>query len=419
MNKVRKFSAAALGLAFAVATPVVAIAATPAPEQSSLSRPSSSGVDRGDARREATALERRRDDDLGRGDRTRPGRFTREENVFLPSAIAVDGLETPGRATVTLPLYTAVTPDGDEASYIITESDDPRVARQLGLNVAPRLAYAEGTGADQQGSVRDGLLHLEGDVDFSPEPVLVPGTTEVAPGTTDFPPAEASPGAKGDEAYSSLVQLDSGAYLNIAIVANGTGTHDRLVSIDQEAGVVVMQLLNGWQDDEEYYYHLVTDSSDPVASTIEKATWVPKLANLFADRQAGFALDEESALLGFSPTANGPVEGEDPQGLNFTVRSGGQDPVNVFPIDPDNRKVRGNQYSPMWFAHVSQWTQEAIDAGEQRTITGLEDLNDLVDRGLVTSFVGSPGAASEYLGGLRSTDIIINCPVIAQPFSDR
>ena len=70
----------------------------------------------------------------------------------------------------------------------------------------------------------------------------------------------------------------------------------------------------------------------------------------------------------------------------------------------------------MWDAHLSMWTDEAIEAGERRRITSFEDLQSLVEAGSVTSFEGSPGEENDYVAGLRATNIIINCPVIAQPF---
>ncbi|CAA9519027.1 MAG: hypothetical protein AVDCRST_MAG79-84 [uncultured Thermoleophilia bacterium] len=88
----------------------------------------------------------------------------------------------------------------------------------------------------------------------------------------------------------------------------------------------------------------------------------------------------------------------------------------MFPLDPDNRKRNGNNYSPMWDAHVSQWTEAAIAAGQRRSIRGFEDLTSLVAQGRVGSFVGSPGRSNSFVAGLKATGIIINCPVIAQPF---
>jgi hypothetical protein len=85
--------------------------------------------------------------------------------------------------------------------------------------------------------------------------------------------------------------------------------------------------------------------------------------------------------------------------LNSTIVDGGADPVNVFPLDPDNDRRYFNNYSPMWDAHVNVWTDAAIAAGERRAIRGFGDLRDLVERGLVTSFAGSPGPANGFVAG--------------------
>ena len=365
---------------------------------------SAQGVDRRLANQEVRAI---RD---SRPDRDR-GRFTSEENVFLPSTIALDDLESPGLANATLPLYTGTGPAGERVHYVLTEASDFTTAQRLGLNYAPKLANAAGTGGDQEVSIRRGRMHFKGAVDFAPERVLTAG-----PAGSPFPPATAQPGAVADREWSSVVVLPSGSVLNAQVVANATGVHDRVISVDHEARTVTLQLLDGWQGGDRYYYHLVTDSSDPVAATIELGVYAPRLAKLPAFGRSQTA--DDSALLGFSPTANGETGAGNPdrQGLNSTIVDDDRDPVNVFPIDPDNRARRDNNYSPLWDAHVSMWTDAAIAAGQRRVITGFDDLERLVDAGLLTSFAGSTGRANEFVGGLRATGIIINCPVIAQPF---
>jgi hypothetical protein len=339
------------------------------------------------------------------------GRFTAEQNVFLPSTIALARLGSPGLANATLPLHTGVGPSGEQVHYILTEASDYVAAQRLGLNYAPKLANGVGTGGDQRVTVHRGRLHFRGAVDFSPERVLVAG-----PHGSPFPPATAQPGAVADDEWSSLVVLPSGLVLNAQVVANATGRHDRVISLNARARTVTLQLLDGWQDGDRYYYHLVTDSSDPVAATIELGVYAPRLARLPAFGRSG--PDDDSALLGFSPTANGETGAGNPdrQGLNSTIVDDDRDPVNVFPLDPDNRQRRDNNYSPLWDAHVSSWTQEAIAAGQRRAITGFDDLAQLVDAGVLESFAGSSGRANEFVGGLRATGIIINYPVIAQPF---
>jgi len=373
------------------------------------------------ALREARALLNARPERAGKARRaraasasSRAGRrhFPREQNVFLKSAIRLRDLETPGRANVTLPAFTGVGPDGRaNVSYIVTEAADFDVARILGVNYAPKLAFGRGTDASQDVTLDRGRLRFRGAVDFSPVRVLRAGT-----GPSAFPPAEAQPGAVADEEWSSLVVLPSGSVLNVAVVANATGEHDRLIRMTRDRSEATLELLDGWQGGDRFYYHLVTDSSDPVAATVEQGVYSPRLGRLAAYGQSN--VFDQSALLGFSPNANGETGASNPQrqGLNSTIVDGDLDPVNVFPLDPDNDRRYLNNYSPMWDAHVSEWTEEAIASGQRRAITGFGDLRDLVERGLVRSFAGSMGESNGFVAGLRSTEIIINCPVIAQPF---
>ncbi len=387
-----------------VAAPAAAAAGSDVRSPATAAGKDGSSVDRRVANQEVRAI---RD---SRPERDR-GRFTSEQNVFLPSTIALADLESPGLANATLPLYTGTGPTGERVHYILTEAADYVTAQRLGLNYAPKLANGVGTGGDQQVTIKRGRLQFRGAVDFSPERVLTPG-----PDGAPFPPATAQPGAVADRHWSSLVVLPSGSVLNAQVVANATGVHDRVISVDHEARTVTLQLLDGWQGGDRYYYHLVTDSSDPVAATIELGVYAPRLARLPAFGRSLPA--DDSALLGFSPTANGETGAGNPdrQGLNSTIVDDDRDPVNVFPLDPDNRARRDNDYSPMWDAHVSMWTDAAIAAGQRRAITSFEDLAQLVAAGQLVSFAGSTGRANDFVGGLRATGIIINCPVIAQPF---
>ena len=370
------------------------------------------GLDEALALREAEALQSLAAEEAGRStDSFSRRRFTGEQNVFVRSTLAVNDLEDVDEANATFPLYKGVGPDGDDVDYIVTEASNFDVARRLGINYAPKLAFGRGSGGDQKVTLEEGRLNFKGAVDFGPERVLEKGD-----GPSAFPPSVAEPGAVADDQWSSLVVLPSGSVLNVAAVANDTGRHDRVISLDDAGRTVTMELLDGFQGGDQRYYHLVTDSSDPVAATIELGVYAPRLANLPAFGESD--VEDESALLAFSPNANGETGLNNPerQGLNSTIVDNDLDPINVFPLDPDNDKPYSNNYSPMWDAHVSMWTDEAIEAGERRRITGFEDLQSLVEAGSVTSFEGSPGEENDYVAGLRATDIIINCPVIAQPF---
>lgn len=336
-------------------------------------------------------------------------RFTREQNVFFPSALAVNFQSTP--KTVTLPLYKGIGPSGKPTYYIITEAANFNVAKLLGVNFSPKLIFGRDTEGSQDVTVESGLIKFKGDVNFGPARVLQPGTF---PAT--FPPSVNQPGAIGDAEYSPLLVLPSGSVINAPIVANETGTHDHLVSIDYIRGTVVFELLDGFQGGDQYYFHLVTDSSDPGAATIERGNYAPKLGKLPAFGQN--LPTDESALLGFSPVSNGETGLNNPkrQGLNSTILDGDiADPINIFPLDPDNNRKYNNNYSPMWDAHLNAWTQDAIQAGKRRRITSIEDLQQLVKEGSVVNFAGNVGPANGFIAGLRPTNVIINCPVIAQP----
>jgi hypothetical protein len=415
-------AAAPVAIGVASATEPARRPAPPAAAEPDPARGFDPGANRGAALREVRALltaEGRGGRALARELRDRDRRFTDEQNVFFPSTLALADLEDPERATADLPLFTGVGPDGqDDEQYIITEASDFVVAKLLGVNYAPKLVWARGSGGDQQVTLDDGRIRFKGAVDFAPELVVEPGTEEtIVPGTAVFPPVSVQPGAVADGEWSSAVVLPSGVVVNAQVVSNSSGVHDRVVDLAVEERRVTLELLDGFQGGDQLYYHLVTDASDPVAAALEKGVHAPRLANLATFGQS--TLDQESALLGFSPNINGLEGRDDPdrQGLNYTVASEGQDPINIFPLDPANGQRRDNNYSPFWDAHVNQWTAEAVDAGERRRITGFDDLRDLVDRGLVESGAISPaGEGNPFVVGLRPSGIIINCPVIAQPF---
>jgi len=336
-------------------------------------------------------------------------KFKKSDNVFLKSALAIDF--TYRKATVTLPMYKGMSPKGEPVYYIITESSDFDVAKRMGLNFSPKMKHAAGTPGAQMVTIEDGVIKFKGDVDFAPEYKVVAGSP------MPFPPKEAKPGAMGDLEWSSLVELPSGVVLNAQLVHNASGDHDRLMDKDLKKQTVTMSMLDGFQGGKQYYYHLVTDVSADLPAVLEKGVYAPKLALI---PEIGKSKpDDKSANLGFSPVLNGPTDtsngGE--QGFAASLANGGIDPINIFPIDPDNEDSSdNNNYSPMWDAHVSMWTEAAMKDGKVRQITSFEDLKSLIDEGLVESAVINPaGPGNPFVFGLRATNAIINCPVIAQP----
>ena len=352
-----------------------------------------------------------------------PVDFPDAYNVFLPSMTGVDlneiDADNPSGPTVRLPMFRGLDPAGNSVDYVITEASDAAVAERLGIIYAPRMAASpEGT---QPVTVDNGIMQFAGTVDFGPERFVTPGDPNAADGPnaitrSTFPPADFSPGAVADSAWSSYVVLPSGLVLNAQLVANATGVHDRVPysvqddqnnpNLDRTNRFVVLQLLDGWRGGERYFFHLVTDASVPDAASIELGVYAPLLAEIPA---AGVFPD--GGRLGFSPSVNGVADGPDgSQGLNITVVDQTIDPVNVFPITPEDPR-----YTPMWDVHLHMWTGEAIDAGMRRVVRGVDDLDDLVDRGLVTNFFGNDGPENEFIAGLMPANAIINCPALLQP----
>lgn len=336
--------------------------------------------------------------------------FPSSSNVFIKSVIEIDF--TYRFAWARLPLFRGVMDNAanPDCYYIITEASDPNLASQMGVNFAPRMKnIGDGSGYQRVTVDNNGLMHFSGTVDFNKVHSVIPGTT------TPFPPQVVKAGGLADANWSSFVILPDGVVLNAQMVQNSTGTMGRLqrMNIDDRTMDVIM--LDGFQNGGEYFYHIVTDVSVELPAALENGYVAPRLANIPSFASTGS--EATSAVLGFSPVLNGPMQLGKEQGFNVSINNKGIDPINVFPLPPDNSNLTdSNRYSPMWDAHVSQWTAAAVKAGKVRRITGFADLKSLVGQGLVESaYINPPGPSNPTVFGLRATKAFINCPVIAQP----
>lgn len=317
--------------------------------------------------------------------------------VFLDSAIAVDVFDQ----VVTLPLFSI--PDCSDPArslfYVVFESSDRDDAEIRGVNFSPKLANALGTSAVQPVDTGPTGACLHGTVDFTPEHIVVPGPT-------DFPPAAAAPGSTGNAAYSPLVTFEGRIVLNAPQVANETGLHDKVISIDFLAGRVTLRMTQGIYHGKDILY-VSTDASDPGAAAVEEATFAPNL-----NAAPGIATRDPrvSARSAIIPIVNGATGVDNPerQGLSSAILGEG-DPLNITEIHPRNRGEIV-MYSPLWDVHPAVWTDEAIAGGYRVRLNHHEDVIDAIEDGLIVS--GGAGPENPDLAGLRAAGFVVNCPVV-------
>jgi hypothetical protein len=314
----------------------------------------------------------------------------RLKKTFLNSTIALDITQQ----TITLPLFSGIH-NGSPVWYIVTESSDKKDARRRGVNWSPKLVNALGTAAVQTARTSNSAVNFAGTVDFSPTRILVNGPE-------GFPPLIAVPGAVGDTAYSPLFTTGNGIVLNASHVANNTGLHDSVVSIDFGNRTVTLSMLAGFYDDDGVLY-LRVDASTGELAAIEGSTFA---ANLNAAPTVGSS-EENSARAAIIPIVNGErgVSNPERQGLQSALLGEG-DPLNIIEEEPGD-----DDYSPIWDVHPAVWSQAASNAGLRRRLTSLDEVADEFARGNIIS--GGTGPANPAIEGLRAADFISNCPVTA------
>ena len=358
---------------------------------------------------------------------------SQEGDEFLPS----DKLTMPSilevnltRSFATLPLYRG-TADGESVWYVITDVSEEGLAKELGVNFAPRLVnITEGCpGCAQQVAATDGILgqgdvEFAGSVDFSPERVLVPGEG-------DFPPERAEPGAIADPAYSPFVQIEGSAVVyNASIVATGDGpfdvidhtdTHDRLMGIDTDAMTADLLFVSAFAHGEDIFY-LTFDGSTPLQAVLERGTFTPVIGGAPFANASDHPGGARSAIFTF---VNGQTGAESPpaQGADHVFRDGmlpdtanleneellpalraGGDAHNVLDSfttldDPALAAL----YSPLWDLRVGVWSAAAVTDGLNVAQTDANEIRQLAAAGVVTS----PGGVA-----LGSANVVINCPII-------
>jgi hypothetical protein len=304
--------------------------------------------------------------------------------LLFRSAIGVDG----SAETITLPLFKGQTTTGAPTWYVVIDSSSRSDAKRRGVNFAPRLGKALGTGAVERAHLTGGTVVFPGTVNFAPKRVVVPSAT-------GFPPKAFAPGAIGDRLYSPLVTTGDGVVLDAPQVKNATGKSDTVVGIDTARRQVTLKLLRGFFNGTSVLY-LRTDGSGTLVTALEASTYAPNLNKA-----------PDTANSGIIPVINGPLGKSNPkrQGLESALLGQG-DPLNITQTLPGSA-----DYSPVWDLHPVVWTAAAIKAGKQTQLTSTAEVARDFQAGLLTS--AGKGPADPTLGGVRALGMISICSTVA------
>ncbi|MEP6513115.1 MAG: hypothetical protein ABJA79_04565 [Parafilimonas sp.] len=355
-------------------------------------------------------------------DNVTPTPVLRELPNTLASAMEIDTIA----ATAILPLYRGKDANDGDVYFIITESNDVDVSIRMGLNWTPKLIHALGTVAVQNATVvNDGgpknphdfpVLKFSGNVDFAPTRNLVPG-----PDLYPLDPAS-EPGSVGDATYSPIVTYDGKILFNASHMANSTGVHDKVISMDKVNMTVKLQLVHGFYEGFKILY-TTNETSDNDLAALEGNTFAP---NMNAAPNPADDKSFRSAREALIPVINGQMGVGNPnrQGLRSAVAGEG-DPLNIFQEEAgcDNADdpaffCDAATYSPLWDVHPVMWTDESIASGAQVVVTTdkrevIAPINiiELYADGFLVS--GAPtGPRNSSLGGLNAAGIIVNCPIV-------
>lgn len=320
-------------------------------------------------------------------------------------------------STITLPLYQGHVKVSNESGsggsikkvwYILTDTDDKGNADALGLNWSPKLTYTGQAVRNATIERNTTLLFNGGMVDFKPDHMLTPGS---AP--NPFPPKEFQPGSVGDKDYTPLVRIENAGnhIYNAPIVASDVAAtqlnafcngnpdyslvHDKVVKICPEQGIVTIKLTSGFSFARPVLY-LSLDASNPIAATMESATFSVKLGAIATghDDSAFSAVERLFAFI------NGPTGKDNPQRQGFnSALTDGLSPLNILGGIP----TIATDYSPLWDLNIGQWTQKAIDSDYRSRLIEEFQILGFVEKGWITGPGGAP---------YGSAGIIVNCPIV-------
>ena len=362
------------------------------------------------------------------------------------------------RETARLPLYPGDAPvpghpgQTERVWYVLLDASDSGLAKDLGVNYAPKLAnLAIGDPAAVQTVTLDNpspaqnkfgpaLVHFQGAPDFSP-------TRTAVPGPSGFPLKSFSPGAVAGPGYSPFIKFaGSDVVYSAPIVAIGEGpfdvvhhtnTGDRVLSVHiagpSAAGqfnesYVDLLFVKGFDAGRPIVY-ISTDAGQPLTAVLERSTYVPALDKAPYSGGDDFLGSARERLFGFINGQTGASNSQ-AQGFVHLVKDGhasedastgntalinalrhGGDLLNVFGDFPTLADPRHAQaYSPLWDAQLGLWTDKAVKAGlNKRQIDEVQVFNLAARRpDLLTGVDPATGKPAPY----GAVGVDINCAVI-------
>jgi hypothetical protein len=374
------------------------------------------------------------------------------DHLTLESAIKVDL----SHETVRLPLYPgtayAGTPNAEKVWYVLLDASDAGLAKDLGVNYAPKLANMAisdpaavqtvtlDSPTPQQNRFGPGVVNFAGAPDFSPTRIAVPGPD-------GFPLAKFQPGAVAGPGYSPFIKIaGSDVVYNAPIVATGDGpfdvvhhtnTADRVLDVHIAGPSQPGQFAESWADvlfvkgfdAGQPILYLSTDAGQPLTAVLERSTFVPALNNAAFNGGDDFLGSARERLFGFINGQTG-ANNRQAQGFMHLVKDGhaaedasagntalinalrhGGDLLNVFGDFPTLADPRhADAYSPLWDAQLGLWTPKAVSEGlNTRQIDENVVFNLAATRpDLLTGVDPATGQPAPY----GSVGVDINCAVI-------
>jgi hypothetical protein len=136
--------------------------------------------------------------------------------------------------------------------------------------------------------------------------------------------------------------------------------------------------------------YLSFDANSEQSAALEASTFAPAESDVL----------QSGATEVIYTIVNGRTGQNDPerQGLNSALSGEGPS----LDILADFKEVSAG-YSPMWDVQLAEWTKDAIERNQRKLITDGGDLTAKSEAGLLVS----PGG-----GRVRTTGILVNCPVV-------